>query len=70
MQFSPIYAHFDGIVLKFIIKKAGFDQKLYNCQSLRIGRASDMLKLGISIETIKKLGRWTSNAVFTYLRTI
>ena len=57
-------------VLKDMIRVSGFDESLYNCQSLRIGRASDLLKMGISVETIKKLGRWSSNAVFTYLRML
>ena len=53
-----------------MLRNSGFNQGLYNCQSLRIGRASDLLKLALSVETIKKLGRWSSNAVFTYLRTL
>ena len=57
-------------VLKIAIQASGFDKDVYNCGSLRIGRASDLLKLGISVETIKKIGRWRSNAVFTYLRTL
>ena len=56
--------------LKMIIALSGFDESLYNCASFRIGRASDMLKMGISVETIKKIGHWRSNAVFTYLRML
>ena len=57
-------------VLKQMLHLSGFNSDLYNCQSLRIGCTSDLLKLGISVETIKKLGRWRSNAVFSYLRTL
>ena len=40
----------------------------YNVHSLAVGRCGDLLKLGVSVETIKKIGHWKSNAVFTYLR--
>ena len=57
-------------ILKKIIAISGFNPEHYNCQSPCIGCASDMLKMGISVETIKKIGRWTSNAVFIYLRML
>ena len=55
-------------LLKELITDAGLDPKFYNCHSLRIGRATDLRNLNISVETIKKIGRWRSNAVFEYLR--
>ena len=55
-------------VLKRILTLAGFDESCYGTHSLRIGRSVDMLKYGLSVETIKKLGRWKSNTVFKYLR--
>ena len=54
--------------LKKVIKEAGFDEKFYDSHSLRTGRTCDLLKLGLSVETIKKIGRWKSNAVFRYLK--
>ena len=57
-------------LLKENLKSAGFDPSNYNCQSLRIGQASDLLKMGVSVETIKKLERWSSDAVFSYLHTL
>ena len=69
-DFSPITPIHMRSTLNSIINMAGFDSDLYNCSSFRIGRASDMLKMGISVETIKLIGRWTSNVVFTYLRTL
>ena len=54
--------------LKLMIKKAGYDKKLFSVHSFRMGRSEDLLKLGLSVETIKKLGRWKSNAIFKYLR--
>ena len=55
-------------ILKLMITRIGLDHQLYNVHSMRIGRCVDLLKYGVSVETIKKLGRWRSNTVFTYLR--
>ena len=57
-------------MLKTILTKLGLRNKLYNTHSFRIGRATDLLKFGYSIEEIKRAGRWRSNAVFRYLRWI
>ena len=55
--------------LKCCLKQASFNEKLYDTHSLRSGRAVDMYKnLKLSVESIKKLGRWSSNAVFKYLK--
>ena len=54
--------------LKLTLKHAGFNHKIYDCHSFRIGCCRDLLKLGLSMETVKKLGRWKSNAVFRYFK--
>ena len=51
------------------IKNAKLNPHAYSFHCLRTGRASRLLELGLSVETIKKIGRWHSNAVFTYLRS-
>ena len=51
--------------LKLMIKIAGFD---YSMHSLRGGHSLDLMSSGLSVETIKKLGRWKSNAVYNYLK--
>ena len=51
-----------------MLTQAGYNSKLYTFHSERSRRALDLLKLGLSVETIKRLGRWKSNAVFRYLR--
>ena len=56
-------------LLKLILKKAGFDHRLYDTHSLRAGKSLDLLKAGVSVETIKQLGHWKSNTVFTYLKS-
>ena len=51
-----------------LISRMGLQPELYNRHSFQIGRGCDMVKMGVSVETVKKIGRWRSNAVFTYLR--
>ena len=55
--------------LRTMIIQAGFKHlELYTVHGLRSGHACDLLKLGIPIESIKRIGRWRSNAVYRYLR--
>ena len=54
--------------LRSAIKQLGLNPHLYDTYSFRIGRATDLEKEGFSIDSIKKLGRWKSNAVYKYLR--
>ena len=54
-------------VLRTLITNMGLQAHLYNVHSLRIGRTGDLMRLSLSVETIKKIGCWRSNAVFTYL---
>ena len=65
---SPVTPRQINTVRKTTIRELGFDSSLYSSHGLRSGRTSDLAKLGLSMESIKKLGRWRSNAVYTYLR--
>ena len=66
---TPVSATIVRKTLKQTLQKAGFNNKLYNFQSFRIGRASDLvLKYNVDVQTLKKLGRWRSNIVYEYLR--
>ena len=65
---SPIKPEKLNNCLKLGLRMAGFNDSLYSSHSLRIGRTCDLFKLGLPVETIKKLGRWRSNAVFKYIR--
>ena len=47
---------------------AELNQHAYTFHCMHAGRASQLLKMGISVETIKQLGHRKSNAVFAYLR--
>ena len=55
-------------VLKTAIKRMGLNPSLYTVHGTRGGRANDLLSMGLSVEAIKKLGRWKSNAVYVYLK--
>ena len=55
-------------VLKQCIKQLQLQTKNYSPHSLRIGRATDLMKMGMNIDRIKYIGRWKSNAVFKYIR--
>ena len=65
---SPVLVHHFRKVLKQALLNCGFDSRLYCCQSFRSGRAGDLLDMGLSVETIKKLGRWKLNAIYRYFR--
>ena len=65
---SPVSALNLRVMLRAILKEIGLDNTLYNVHSFRIGHAGDLLSMNLSVETIKKLGRWKSNIVYNYLR--
>ena len=66
---SPLQPKHFRKTLKMCLKKAGLDTKLYNTSGFRSGRSVDLWVSGISVESIKKIGRWKTNAVYTYLAT-
>ena len=62
----PKPVHFRN-TLKAILDNLNIDSSLYGTHSFRIGRSCDLFKAGFSVDQIKKLGRWKSNAVYKYL---
>ena len=54
-------------ILKLILNHVGFNEKLYSMHGFRAGRTLDLFKAGLLVKTIKKIGRWKSNAVYKYL---
>ena len=66
---SPVKPQQVNWLLKKIFKAVNLDMHLYSFHSLQIGRATDMVHAGCSIDSIKLAGRWKSNAVFKYIRT-
>ena len=65
---SPVKPYQVRAVLRAALRKLKLNPKLYDTHSFRIGRASDLMKNGKTIDQIKKVGRWKSNAVFKYIR--
>ena len=68
-DYSAVTAQNVRKVLKEAIKNIGLKDSLYNTHSLRAGRSVDLQKWGFSVDVIWRLGRWSSNAVFDYLKT-
>ena len=65
---SPVLLQHMRTVLKRTLMAAGYDHKLFKVHGLRAGRASDLLRMKVPIETIQHLGHWKSNAVYAYLK--
>ena len=55
---SPLHPYHMRSTLKLLLKTSGFQDTAYSMHSLRIGHCSDLLAMGLSVETIKKIGRW------------
>ena len=73
---EPFFVFSDGSEVKpthvrDVLRKAltliGLDCHLYDIHSFHIRQATDLIKMGFSIEHIKLVGRWRSNAVFKYI---
>ena len=65
---SPLKPEHVRLALKRAIKQCGLDSALYDCHSLRVGRSTDLMRAGLSVDTIKQVVRWRSNAVYKYIR--
>ena len=65
---SPVQPQHIRKVLRDLLTNLSLNSLLYDVHSFRIGRTSDLEKFGYSIETIKSMGRWKSNAVYRYLK--
>ena len=65
---TPVSADIARKFLRQIISKINIDPTLYDIYSLRIGRTSDLIKYSYTVEQVKFMGRWKSNAVYCYIR--
>ena len=65
---SPITPPMARTLLRECIKKLSLDELNYDMHSLRIGRTCDLIKFHYSIEEVKRMGRWKSNAIYKYIR--
>ena len=53
---SPLEAPLVRKLLQKLIQKLKLNPKVYCFQGLRVGRVTDMVKWGVSLEVIKRLG--------------
>ena len=65
---TPVTPNNARTVLRECIDAMNLDSSLYDIHSLRIGRTNDLIKFGYSLEEVKLMGRWKSNAVYKYIR--
>ena len=64
----PVGRNFLVSRLKSWLCKLGLNSELYNTHSFRIGRATDLAKVGVPEQVIKATGRWKSEAFARYIR--
>ena len=65
---SPVTGANFRLVLIKLFRLADLDPAMYGSHGFHAGRVVDMLEvLHLSVESIKKFGRWKSNAVYRYL---
>ena len=65
---TPVKPYHMRNCLNEMLTKLGKNCKLFSVHNFRIGRCNDLLKLGLSIDSVKRLGRWKSNAIYKYFR--
>ena len=65
---SPLTRSQFSSVLAKTIQVLGLPSHIYTSHSFRIGRATMLASRGVSNDTIKKLGRWSSGVVERYIR--
>ena len=64
---SPVTPEHMRSTLKKVLSLANLDPKSYGTHGFRAGRAGDLVRMNFSIELVRKLGRWKSSAIYTYL---
>ena len=65
---SPVQPSHVREVLKELLKRIGLNPNEFGFHSFRIGRCTELFRMGCPIEIIMKLGRWRSNAVYRYIK--
>ena len=65
---TPVKPYNLRSTLRTLLDRINLEGMLYDVHSFRIGITCDLEKFGYSVDQIKSMGRWKSNAVFKYLR--
>ena len=64
----PLTYNLYNSIIKQLVKALGLDPSLYSSHSLRAGAATQAHRSGLDPASIKRLGRWKSQAYLAYLR--
>lgn len=64
---TPLTRSQFSAVLAKAVRVLGLPPHIYTSHSFRIGRATDLASRGVNSDSIKKLGRWKSDAMETYI---
>lgn len=65
---TPISSKVFNLMLRTVLGRLGFaDTKRYSAKSFRVGAASETFSLGFSLDDVKGLGRWNSDAFMVYI---
>ena len=65
---SPLKQYTIRNMLIKLFKCLNLNSSVHSFHCFRIGRSLDLLKFGYTVDQIKLMGRWKSNAVFRYIR--
>ena len=66
---SPVRPQQVRNLLCTLFQRLDLNHMVYSPNCFHTGHACHLYQMGVSVETIKKLGRWRSNAVYAYLRS-
>ena len=64
---QPVKPFHVTTLLKKLIVSLGLNPCNYGMHSFRIGRTTDLIKFGYSIDEVRRLGRWRSSVVYKYI---
>ena len=64
---SPLTRHTLTLAIRQLAALAGLNSSMYSSHSFRTGAATTASAVGLPESLIKTLGRWSSNAVHTYI---
>ena len=67
---SLVRPHHVRKMLASTLTAINLNPRVYNLHSFRIGRSSDMVKAGYTVEEVRIAGRWKSNTVYKYIRYV
>lgn len=67
---SPVKPYQLSAVLKRGLNRLGIDSTEFGTHSLRIGHATQLDHRHISLDVIRRRGRWKSNIIYRYLRML